>query len=195
MTFNKFLLALILVVAAARPAFAQIATEIEASVGYCEGCDNGNVVLTLNGISEASVFGLTFDADAGHWVGTGKVEYVGQGLSINDAAASFQVDLVDSPTGAVGSPTFNPNCARASKLASSIRVLGSKAAGSYVIQTSNFQIIMGTPCASASMDVSIDASPGALGKIKKTYRTNTKGVSLGSVKGGYRTVGGRIVTF
>lgn len=163
--------ALVVTLLAAGAALAHGApiTGHDAWTGYCEGCDNGNVILDFDGVNRAVVFGLTWDADAQRWVGQGSVEYVAQGLSINDQAAQFRVELVDSPTkDAVDPVTGKRLCPNATKMVSSVSIVGSKAA--YTITTSNYVADLAAKCAQGRYDFAIDTQPRAIGRLRKTFR-------------------------
>lgn len=141
----------------------------DAWTGNCEGCDNGNVVLDFDGVNRAVVFGLKPGADPGVYVGTGSVEYVAQGLSINDQAAQFRVELVDSPTKDLIDPvTGRALCPNTTKIVSSVSILGSLAA--YTIVTSNFQLDLSAKCAQGRYDYTVDPKPHAAGRLKKSFQ-------------------------
>ena len=93
------LFAALAVMAIASPSFAQFATERDASVGYCEGCQSGNLSLILTGTGGASVFGLLPDADTGKWSGFGSVSYHANGINIEESAAHFLVTFAPAPDG------------------------------------------------------------------------------------------------
>ena len=96
MRYVKFLIALALIVSA-RPAFAQFTTENGASVGYCEGCQSGNVVLVMDG-GQAQAFGLkAIGGDI--YSGPGQVQYARNGVTVNELNATFRVHMIPSPCG------------------------------------------------------------------------------------------------
>lgn len=160
---SAMLFAVLLVLAGFRPASA--VTE-DASVGYCEGARSGAVTLVLNGISQASAFGMKVDADSpSDFWGTGKVDYNGYGVSIKDDAAQFHMHLIDSPAPAGSSCQLG-----APKLIDFVEIFGSKAAGSYLITTSMPVVLNdGFRCPSVTMTAEIDLQPRALGKLKRTF--------------------------
>lgn len=138
------------------------AVELAASLDECAGCDNGNVVLTMDG-GVASVFGLVESSDRpGHWTAIGHVSYNAQGVVIDNAEAVFDVELAASPTASV------VGCERATKFASAIRAVGIK--GEFTLDASNLVIDTSLKCATATLDVSINDHPKSVGKLKKLYR-------------------------
>lgn len=160
--FNFLIAVTVLLVFAPRPSSSAVAIEYGASVDDCAGCDNGNVVLVMDG-GMASVFGLVQDPVTGHWRGNGKVSYNAQGVSIEDPTAVFDVELVDSPTAAT------PGCERATKFASAIHVIGTK--GQFTLDASNIKFDLSTPCATATLDVQVNDQPRSIGRLKKLYRS------------------------
>lgn len=154
---------LFLALASFRPAAAEVRED--ASVGYCEGANRGAVTLVLNGISQASAWGLLPDPDAPDYLyGVGKVEYNGYGVSIKDDAAQFRVHLIDSPV----SPTSD--CFRmVPKLIDSVEIFGGKSAGTYRISTETPLVKVDMQCPSVTMTAVIDPQPRALGQLKRTF--------------------------
>lgn len=99
MNFKKLLVALALVAAFARPAEAQFVSFREASIGYGEGNRNGVVALDLAANSEVQTDGstMTFDAATGRWVGFGKIDYEGNGVSVHESRAAFSIRVEPVP--------------------------------------------------------------------------------------------------
>lgn len=161
-TRASFALALMLALAA--PAGA--AQERDASVGYCEGCDNGVVDLTMDGGTARTTSLAPVPGEPGHYRGPGFLHYQAQGLTIVDDSAVFDVELVPSPTGTVKTPH---DCTRASQLASSIRATGGKGASAYTLTTSDFKVDLTAPCARATFTVTIQQG----GKLNAKKRTVT----------------------
>ena len=83
---------------APRPAAAQFVTEFDASLSTCEGCQAGNVTLTMDG-GRAVAYGLVQDQTSGKWNGFGSLEYSRSGVKVNESNARFEVVFVGAPDG------------------------------------------------------------------------------------------------
>lgn len=153
--FTAFLLALLFTFSGLRPASAVVIPN--AWTGYCEGCDNGNVVLDFDGEQRAVVFNLQYDADADKYVGYGSIEYTGQGVSVNDAAGYFMVSLVDSPTKDL------PLCKGSSKMVSSVDIIGK----GYRLSTADFRMDLSNPCAQGRYTLNLDVKSNQFKKVSK----------------------------
>lgn len=175
----------------AHPAFAQFVSIHDASIGFAEGNQAGNVVLTLNGSSEAVAQNLQRDLDSGRFVGFGRVDYDGNGISIHEANAAFSVRIeAFEPPASCISPVEHPAFAAhiEARAPNGNLIL---VAGSPVEDDSH-------PCPQWQLSANVGANlPSTLALLKARYRDGALGAhlqSLGSVKAGYiRQVNGRIV--
>lgn len=174
---KNLMLAALLVVAA--PAFAQVSLEPDASVGYCEGCQSGNLVLVMDG-GQAYAFGLKFDAAEGVWTGNGSVSYNRLGV-VASGPAQFRVgfkkaaDLGVVPCSQAGR-SIDTFVASVDILSENVRF---QSVGAPVFDLSG-------SCPSEKIAVSVSVVKRGFGKVKKEF-------SWGEVKDSYaRTVSGRI---
>ncbi len=200
MAFRKFLLAFVLVVAVASPAQAQYVTFNDASIGYGEGNRNGVVALDLAGNSEVQTdyATMTFDADAGRWVGYGRIDYDGNGVSVHESRAAFsiRVELLPADLRAFCGPTPVPNPSYAA------HIEARNAAGELVLVAGAAQnISQPGRCPYWNLTAVVGHNlPASLELLTPRYRdgkgaASFKSKTWGSVKDRYRTATGRIITF
>lgn len=177
----------------AHPAFAQFVSIPDASIGFAEGNQAGNVVLTLGGASEAVVQGLQINELTGRYEGTGRIDFDGSGISIHEPVAQFSVRLESfEPPAGCNTPIDHP------AFAAHIEVRAPN--GNLVCVAGNPVIDESHPCPQWKLSANVGANlPPTLALLKSRYRDG-KSVptnnlrSLGSVKGEYvRTVSGRYI--
>lgn len=179
---------------AARPAHAEFTSLSDASIGFAEGNQAGNVVLTLSGTGEAVAQGLTLDVDAGRWSGFGRIDYDGNGISVHESNAAFSVriEAFDPPAGCT-SPITSP------AFAAHIEVRDS--GGDLILVAGNPVRSDVTPCPTWRLTAVVGHKlPSTLALLKPRYRDGVSAAhgpqpsSLGHVKGDYiRTVSGRYI--